>query len=160
MRHQAARRVWEYPRSTRRRAERYEQLINPYATDVIPAIPSAVEDPKPAGGETTMQQRATQPGTVQHARQFVGTRRGAEDNQVLSSAKRSHTPPPPLSEILPQPHVEMETGSTPGDEMEVNALCEERIDQPDMEAFFDTAGEFYDHCSNLGSGCDNCWNQS
>ena len=31
------------------------------------------------------------------------------------------------------------------DAMEVNALCGEQIDQPDVEAFFDRAGEFYDH---------------
>ena len=29
--------------------------------------------------------------------------------------------------------------------MKVNALCEETVDPPDMEAFFDAAGEFYDH---------------
>ena len=29
--------------------------------------------------------------------------------------------------------------------MEVNALCEENAEPPDMEAFFDAAGEFYDH---------------
>ena len=33
----------------------------------------------------------------------------------------------------------------PEDAMEVNALCEETVDPPDMEAFFDAAGEFYDH---------------
>ena len=32
----------------------------------------------------------------------------------------------------------------PEDAMEVNALCEE-TDPPDMEAFFDAAGEFYNH---------------
>ena len=31
--------------------------------------------------------------------------------------------------------------------MEINALCEEQINQPDLEAFFDKAGEFYDHCT-------------
>ena len=29
--------------------------------------------------------------------------------------------------------------------MEINALCEVTVDPPDMEAFFDAAGEFYDH---------------
>ena len=33
----------------------------------------------------------------------------------------------------------------PEDAMEVNALCEESVDPPDMEAFFDAAGGFYDH---------------
>ena len=31
------------------------------------------------------------------------------------------------------------------DAMEVNALCEETVGPPDMEAFFHAAGEFYDH---------------
>ena len=35
----------------------------------------------------------------------------------------------------------------PEDAMEVNALCEEPVDPPDMEAFFDAAGDFYDHYS-------------
>ena len=29
--------------------------------------------------------------------------------------------------------------------MEINALCEEQVDQPSFERFFDKAGEFYDH---------------
>ena len=33
----------------------------------------------------------------------------------------------------------------PEDAVEVNALCAEPVDPPDMEAFFDAAGEFYDH---------------
>ena len=68
---------------------------------------------------------------------------------MSSSAKRAHTPPPQLSQILPQPDVEMVTASVPvlvpEDAMEVNALCEETVDPPDMQAFFDAAGEFYDH---------------
>ena len=126
--------------------ERFEQLINPNATDVIPAIPSAVEDPSLAGGAASAeQQHATQPDTSK--RQGVGMKRGAEDNPMSSSAKRAHTPAPPLSQILPQPDVEMETVRVPvpEDAMEVNALCEETFDPPDMEAFFDAAGEFHDH---------------
>ena len=61
------------------------------------------------------------------------------------SAKRAHTRPRPLSQILPQPDVEMGTAPVPEDAIEVNALCEEPVDPPDMEAFFDAAGEFYDH---------------
>ena len=33
----------------------------------------------------------------------------------------------------------------PEDAVEVNALCEEPVDPPDLEAFFDAAGKFYDH---------------
>ena len=35
----------------------------------------------------------------------------------------------------------------PEDATEVKALCEEPVDPPDMEAFVDAAGEFYDHCT-------------
>ena len=59
-------------------------------------------------------------------------KRGAEDNPMSSSAKRAHTPPPPLSQILPQPDVEMGPVPVPvpEDAMEVNALCEEPVDPP------------------------------
>ena len=70
---------------------------------------------------------------------------------MSSSAKRAHTPARQLSQILPQPDVEMGTAPVPvpvpEDAMEVNALCEEIVDPPDMEAFFDAAGEFNDHCT-------------
>ena len=113
---------------------------------MIPAIPSAVEDPSPAGGGASAEQEhATQSDTSKHVRQTVGMKRGAEDNPMSSSAKRAHTPPLPLSQILPQPDVEMETVPVPEDAMDVNALCEEFVDPPDMDAFFDVAGEFYDH---------------
>ena len=47
-----------------------------------------------------------------------------------------------LSQILPQPDVEMGTVPVPEN---VVALCEEPVDPPDKESFFDAAGEFYDH---------------
>ena len=126
--------------------ERFERLINPNATDVIPATPSAVEDPSPAGGGASAeQQRATHSDTSKHVRQTVGMKRDAEEDPMSSSAKRAHTRPPPLSQILPQPDVEMETVPVSEDAMEVNSLCEEPADPPDMEKFFDAAGEFYDH---------------
>ena len=69
-------------------------------------------------------------------------------SNVFVSKESSHTPPP-LSQILPQPDVAMGTEPVPvpvsEDVMEVNALCDETVDPPDMEAFFDAAGEFYDH---------------
>ena len=39
----------------------------------------------------------------------------------------------------------MSEEQTPDSAMEINALCEEQINQPDLEALFDKAGEFYDH---------------
>ena len=88
--------------------ERFERLINPNAT-VIPVIPSAVGDLlSPAGDAASTEQRhATQPDTSKHVRGTVGMKRGAEDNLVSSSAKRAHTIPPPVSQILPQPDVHL-----------------------------------------------------
>ena len=37
--------------------ERFERLINPNGTAVIPAVPSAVEDPSPAGGAASAEQQ-------------------------------------------------------------------------------------------------------
>ena len=68
-----------------------------------------------------------------------------EDGPAPPSAKRSHTPPPVPSQISPQPDVEMSEKRVPDDAMEINALCEEQVDQPNFERFFDKAGEFYDH---------------
>ena len=76
--------------------ERFERLINPNATYVIPPIPNAVEGPSPAGGGASVeQQHATQADTSKHVHQTVGVKRGAEDHPMSSSAKRAHTPPPP-----------------------------------------------------------------
>ena len=39
----------------------------------------------------------------------------------------------------------MSAAPVPDDAMEIDTLCEEQIDRLFVEAFFDTAGEFYDH---------------
>ena len=44
----------------------------------------------------------------------------------------------------------MSAAPVPDDAMEVNVLCEEQLDQPDVETFFDRAGEFYDHYTGEG----------
>ena len=116
---------------------------------MIPVTPSAVGDPSPAGDAALTEQRhATQPDTSKHVHQAVGMERGAEDNPMCSLAKESSHTPPQLSQIQPQPGVEMGTVPVPGplpeDAMEVNALCEETVYPPDMEVFFDAAGEFFD----------------
>ena len=76
---------------------------------MIPVIPSVLGDPSPTGDvASTGQRHATQPDTLK--RQAVGMKRGAEDNPMSSSAKRA---PPQLSQILPQPDVEMGTAPLP-----------------------------------------------
>ena len=39
----------------------------------------------------------------------------------------------------------MSEKQVPDDAMKMNALCEEQVNQLDLQAFFDKAGEFYDH---------------
>ena len=113
--------------------ERFELLINPSVSEAIPIVSSAATSHQPASGlVSTKQQCAAQPSTEQSARSGAGTKRSAEADLVRLSAKRAHTPPPALSQILPQPDVEMSP----------NALCEQRVDKPDMEAFFGSSGEF------------------
>ena len=91
------------------------------------------------------QQQTTEHSTELPVQQAAGMKRGMEDRSAPPSAKRSHTPPPALSQISPQPDIQMSEEQTPGSAVEINALCEEQINQPDLEAFFDKAGEFYDH---------------
>ena len=87
-RRQTVQHTWEFHRSTRQRAEK-----DPNATDVIPAIPSAVGDPSQASdAASTEQKRGTQSDMSKHVHQAVGMKRGAEDNPMSSSAKRAHTP--------------------------------------------------------------------
>ena len=75
---------------------------------MTPVIPSAVEDPSPAGdAASTRHQHATQLDTSKHVHQAVGAKRRAEVNPTFSSAKRAHAIHPPVPQILPQLRVEM-----------------------------------------------------
>ena len=115
---------------------------------MIPANPNTVEHVIPAcDGASAEHQHATLSDTSKHVRQAVGMKRGADDNPITSSVKRARTSPPPLSQILSQSDVEMETVlvSMPEDAMEINASCEESADPSDREAFFDAVSEFHDH---------------
>ena len=96
-------------------------------------VSSAATSLQPAGDEaSTKQQCAAKPSAELSARSGVGTKR----DLVRSSAKRAHTRPLPLSQILPQPDIEMSPVLMSESATEVKALCEERVDKPDMEAFF------------------------
>ena len=128
--------------------DRLEQLTNPSVTDEVPAVSrSAEEIQRPDSGAAPLQnqQQTTEHSTELPVQQATGMKRGMEDRSAPPSAKRSHTPPPSLSQISPQPDIQMSEEQTPDSAMEINALCEEQINPPDLEAFFDKAGEFYDH---------------
>ena len=117
--------------------ERFEQLIIQSVSEAVSMVPSAAASLQPAGDETpTKQQRVAQPSAGLSALSGVGNKRGAEDDLVHSSAKRAHTPSPALSQILPQPDIEMSSVLVSESAVEVNALFEERVDKPDLEAFF------------------------
>ena len=128
--------------------DRFEQLTNPSVTDEVPAVSSSAEEiqrPDSGAAPVQNQQQTTEHSTELPVQQATGMKRGMEDRSAPPSAKRSHTPPPALSQISPQPDIQMSEEQTPDSAMEINALCEEQINPPDLEAFFDKAGEFYDH---------------
>ena len=87
------------------------------------------EDQQPDGGAAPLeqQQQAAQPpqnsscGQLQARREAWRTVRHLRQQKGLTH------------HLLPL---------VPDDAMEVDALCEEAVSQPDMEAFFDKAGEF------------------
>ena len=98
--------------------------------------------------------RVAQPETVQHVHQAVGTKRGAEDHPMSSSAKRAHAIPSLVFLILLQSDVEVGPASVQRDAKRTSSMCEEPADQPGMEACLDTAGE----CCDCDAGEVLGWN--
>ena len=107
-------------------------------------IPSAVGDPSPAGDTASTRQRhATQPDTSKHVHRAAGTKRGAEDHPMFSSAKRAHAIHPPVPQILSQLRVEREMMSVPEDAMEAQPDVEvgtESVRSGTKESQFDVGG--------------------
>ena len=92
--------------------------------------------PKPAGeGAPLEQQQAVQRAAGQPVHPVTNTKRGVEDSSLPSSATRAHTPC--CLRLLAASDVEMSTVPMPEDAKETNALCEDQIEQPDVEAFFE-----------------------
>ena len=85
-----------------------------------------------------------QPETVQHAHQAVRAKTGAEDHPMSSLATRAHTIPPLVSRSLPQSDVKEVPASAQRNAKRTSSMCEERANQPGMEACLDTAGECCD----------------
>ena len=128
-------------------------------TDVTPVIPSAVEEPSPAGdAASTRQQHATQLDTLKHVHQVVRAKRRAV-HPMFSSAKRAHANHPPVHQILSQLCVEMKMMSVLEDAMEArtdvemgtesvrggtkkaSSTWEDCADKINTEACLNTAGE-------------------
>ena len=64
------------------------------------AVRRVVKGSGSAGDEASEEQFDTHLDTVQHNRQTVGTKRGAEDDVMVSPARRAHTIPFPLTQAL------------------------------------------------------------
>ena len=118
--------------------ERFERLINPSAAD-SQGVQRRINSLMAVQHQwSSCSRRHTPPwdslcGQLQARSEAWRTVRRLRQQRGLT-----HTPPPPAlpHQVPPQPEVEMSAVPVPDDAMEVNALCEERVSQPDLEAFF------------------------
>ena len=76
-----------------------ELPMNPNVIGGNPAVRRVVKGSRSAGNEASEEQFATHLDTMQHIRQTAGTKRGAEDDVMVSPAKR-HTIPFPSTQAL------------------------------------------------------------
>ena len=79
---------------------KFELPMSPNVIGGKPAVRRVVKGSGSAGDEASEEQYATYPDTVQHIRQTAGTKRGAEDDVMASPAKRAHTIPLSLTQVL------------------------------------------------------------
>ena len=107
-----------------------------------PAVRRVVKGSRSAGDEGSEEQYATHPDTVQLIRKTAGTKRGAEDDVMASPAKRAHTIPFPLTQVLLLSATGRGAMPVPRDAGRISTRCEEHVCQPDVVVVFDTAGEF------------------
>ena len=87
-------------RVTMRCQRRFELPMNPNVIGGNPAVRRVVKGSRSAGDEALEEQFATHLDTVQHIRQAAGMKRVAEDDVMVSPAKRAHTLPFPLTQSL------------------------------------------------------------
>ena len=105
-----------------------------------PSSSKSCEGSRSAGDEASEEQFATHLDTVQHTRQTAGTKRGAEDDVMVSAAKRAHTIPFPLTLALLLSATGWKPILIPGDAMRISTQCEEHVRRPDVKVGFDAAG--------------------
>ena len=108
----------------------FELPMNPNVICGNPAVRRVVKGSRSAGDEASEEQFATHLNTVQQIRQTAGTKRGAEDDVMVSPTKRAHTIPFPLTQTL----LHSATGR--------NAMP---VPRPDVKVGFDAAVQFRDH---------------
>ena len=128
---------------------------NPNVIDGNSAVRRVVKGSRSAGVEASEEQFATHLDTVQHIRRTAGLKRGAEDDVMVSQAKRAHTIPFPLTQDLLLLTTGWKAMLVPGDAMRISTQCEEYVRRPDVKVGFDAAGEFSDYCN--GEESENLW---
>ena len=106
-----------------------------------PAVRRVVKGSRSA----SVEQFATHLDTVQHIRQTAGLKRGAEDDVVVSPAKRTHTVPFPLTQAPLLSATGWRAMLVPGDAMRISTQCGECVDRPDVKVGFHATGEFSDY---------------
>ena len=124
-------------RVTTKCQRKFELPMNPNVIGGNPAVRRVAKGSGSAGDEAPEEQIATHPDTVQHTRQIAGTKRGAEDDVMVSPAKRTHTIPFPLTQTL--------LLSATGRRMRTSTQGEEHVCENDVKVVVDAAGEFRDH---------------
>ena len=87
-------------RATTKCQRKFELPMNPNVIGGNSTVQRVVKGSRSFGVEASEEQFATHLDTVQHIRQTAGLKRGAEDDVVVSPAKRAHTIPFPLSQAL------------------------------------------------------------
>ena len=102
-----------------------------------PAVRRVVKGSGSAGDEASEGHFATHLDTVQHIRQTTGTKRGAEDDVMVSPAKRAHTLPFPLTQALLLSAAGRKAMLVSGDAVRVSTQCEEHVCQPDVKVVFE-----------------------
>ena len=110
-----------------------------------PAVRRVLKGSRSAGDEASEEQFATHLDTVQHIRQTAGTKRGAEDDVVVSPAKRAHTLALPLTQAVLLSATGRKAMLVLRYAMRICTQCEEYVCRPDVKVVFDTAGELRGH---------------
>ena len=101
-----------------------------------PAVRRVVKGSRSAGDEASEEQFSTHLDTVQHIRQTAGTKRGAEDDVMVSPARRAHTIPFPLTQALLLSATGWKVMLVPGGAVRISTKGEEYVRRPDVKVCF------------------------
>ena len=109
-------------RATTKCQKRLGLSTNPNVICGDPTVRRVVKGSRSVGVEASEEQFATHLDTVQYIRQSAGLKRGAEDDVVVSPAKRAHTIPFPLTQALLLSATGWKAMPVPGGAMRISTL--------------------------------------